>query len=88
LKQFWDKPPDQTLQLTSSSRTGAPSFSKYALLKNKIDMKEENLQKLMKRGVMGMEITNVVNFPEDLASTKKIEYFILHLVHPTCWKNP
>jgi hypothetical protein len=67
---------------------GAPSFDKYAPLKNKSDMQEETLQQLMQRGAMEMTIPPVVYFPEYLASKKQIEYFLLHLVRPICWKNP
>jgi hypothetical protein len=42
----------------------------------------------MQRGTLEMEITLVLYFPEYLASTKKIKYFHLQLVHPTYWKNP
>jgi hypothetical protein len=72
---FGAKPPAQTLQLTSFSRNGAPSI-KYALLKNKIYIQDKSLQQLMKRGDMEMEITHVVYFPEDLAFTNQIKYFL------------
>jgi hypothetical protein len=38
-------------------------------------MQVENLQQLMENGAMGMEINHALNFPKDLTSTKKIEYF-------------
>jgi hypothetical protein len=55
--KFGVKPPDQTFQLTSSSRNDVPFFNKYAQLKNKIDMQKKTLQQLMQRGAMEIATT-------------------------------
>jgi hypothetical protein len=71
--KFGVKPPDKTFQLTSSSRNGAPSFNKYAQLKNKIDMQKKTLQQLMQRGAMGQQsLLKCISYRSSLLKENRI----------------